>query len=853
MLTLEKGGALLKSEWLQSSGTKNEQVVKIPITEEMLPNVYASVSVIQPQTLVENDRPTRSYGIIPLRVESAATRLPLQIDLPSELQAGKRFKVKVQTTNKKPAQLTIAVVDEGLLSLTRFSTPDPWKAFFSKQRLRIRTSDLFEQVIGMNHGDIFSTFSIGGGMTAEESYRQGQLSPQKNRFKPVSLFSGILQTDKNGKAEAEFEMPDYIGAVRVMVVAVNGNRYGHTQKTVPVKKPLMLLASLPRAAAPGDRFTLPVTVFKTGPKAEDINVQLSVNGPLQISGPQAQTLHFTKAGQQDLFFSLQAKQETGSAAVSVKAQGKQFSTTFKTELPVRPASPRLTRYEQKVAEPGQTVSFTIPSDGLPGSNTARLHIRRRPNIKLTRRILHLIQYPYGCVEQTVSAAFPQLFIQDFISKSRAAKRDVDKDINEAIYRLSRFQLPSGGLSYWPGSRKTSVWGTLYAAHFLSEARQAGYHVAPALFDKTAAFIKKQLRISSDWELLEKVYAVYVLSLSGQPSIGSMNLLRENHLSAMNDTERWLLAAAYQLSGNKKATDRIIGDAGISVGKYPNFSRTYGSAYRDKALILDQLIRFKHWNQASALADELAEALSSDTWYSTQTSGFMLIALGKYLRAVEGDKDTPKQMSGRIVLPDGSKIPFKTDKISYSIDINEGFGKTLRLELDKQTSVKRVFAELEWSGLPLRYTGKDEAHNLRMEVKFLDEDGMKIDPASLPQGRSFWMYFKIRRSSDIKHTIKNLALTQLLPAGWEIDNYMLTANAYPSWMSNWHTGRETYRDFRDDRAMWFFDLGSESLDFVLKINAITKGSFFLPPALVEAMYNHSYRAQKAGLQVEVTGR
>ena len=851
LFTLEKGDKLLKSQWLQANGKTNEQILRIPITEEMLPNVYASVSVIQPQTLVQNDRPVRMYGVIPLNVASAATRLPIKIVLPAELSAGKHFKVKVRTANKISAQLTIAVVDEGLLSLTRFSTPDPRKAFYSKQRLNIRTSDLYEQVIGMNHGAIFSSFSIGGGINNEEAYRQGQLAPRKNRFRPVSLFSGIIQTDANGRAEAEFDMPEYIGAVRVMVVAVNGKRYGHAQKSIPVKKPLMLLPSLPRSASPGDLFTLPVTVFKTNPEAEDIQLRLTVNGPLRINGSAQKTLHFEKEGQQDAFFILQAKEESGPSAVSLKAEGKRFHTTFKALLAVRPAAPRLTRYDQKVVEPGQQISFMIPADGLPGSNTARLQIRRRPDIKLTRRILRLIQYPYGCIEQTVSTAFPQLYIQDFIPESHAAEHDIDNDINETIYRLSRFQLASGGCSYWPGHGTVSVWGTLYAAHFLIEARQAGYHVAPALLDKIIPFTKQQLRIASDWELMEKVYAVYVLSLADQPALGSMNLLRENHLSEMNDTERWLLAAAYALAGNKNTAEQISRDAGLSTEKYKNDSRTFGSAYRDKALILEQLIRFKYWKQASALADELAEALSSDSWYSTQTSGVMLVALGKYLRATEGEGDQPKQMSGSVVLPDGQSFPFKTDKISYSIEINRGFGQRVSLKLDTKTNVRRVFAELEWTGLPLRYTGKDEAHNIQLERHFLDEDGIKIDPASLRQGQSFWMHFRIKRTAEMKHTLKNLALTQVLPAGWEIDNYMLISGERQDWMSRWHTGRETYRDFRDDRAMWFFDLDGNGLDFVVKLNAVTTGRFFLPPALAEAMYNHSYRAQKAGRRVQVT--
>ncbi len=855
LMTIEKGHHILKSQWYEADGKSDEKTITFPVNKEMVPNAYVTVSVIQPQPQTSDDRPIRMYGVVPLLVEDPSTHQELSIHMADELKAGQKFKVRVQTADHRPTQLTIAVVDEGLLSLTRFRTPDPWQSFFSKIRLSVLTSDLFNQVIGINRGDIFKTFSIGGGISAAEEYRQGQLPLQKvRRFKPVSLFSGPLQTDSNGKVSATFTMPEYVGAVRVMVVSARGNRYGHAEKSVPVKKELMLLPTLPRVVGPGDRFVLPVTVFAMKDGLGKVDISLRLEGPLTVLDSTGRSLFFKKSSERDVRFSLQAINAVGAARVEIVARAGKLTSKSVTDLVVRASAPRIRKSFSQMMEPGQTISLSIPNDGLPGSNRARVSILRRPHLKLTHRILWLIRYPYGCIEQTVSTVFPQLYLQDFIPKSRAATRDIDKNINLGIQRLQRFQLPSGAFSYWPGGKRASFWATIYAAHFLTEASQAGYHVPDNLLTNWRRFLKYELR-NEKRPLTSRVFGAYVLAEAGQADFGVMNILRENDLNKFKDVQRWLLAAAYKYAGVDETADQIARNAGSSVADYKEFAGTYGSGLRDKALILEQMLLFKRWEDANRLADELATALSSGDWYSTQTTGYMLLALGKYFHALEGETSGPKRIAGKIILPGGKHFSFDTDKISFEVPIAKGFGKQVQVYLDPKSTLKKAFVNLEWSGVPKHYTGQNLSKNISLKVDWLDEDGMPVHPEQIKQGTTFWAHFRVGKPRSYRSRIDEIALVQVLPAGWEIENTRLSGENQPEWMRKWRVGREEYQDIRDDRVMWFFDLDRYQyfMDFVVKLNAVTQGEFFLPPTLAEAMYNHSYRAEIAGKTVKVLKR
>ncbi len=849
LVTVSRGGNVVHSQW-HTPSTRNTAQVEIPITADMAPNAYVTISVIQPHRQTVNDRPLRMYGVVPLRVVDPNTRLDLTLTAPDELKPDDSFEVVVQTGDGKSAQLTLSVVDEGLLDITQFSTPDPWRAFFGKLRLGLHISDLFGQVIGVNIGDVFKTFAIGGD-AALAAYRRDRLpEEQKQRFKSVSLFEGPVATDDQGRAVVSFVMPNYVGSVRIMAVAARGNAYGSAEKTVPVKTDLMVLPTLPRVLRPGDRIAVPATVFAMRDSLGPVDVAISTEGLLSVDGQARDTIASQEAGEEDVLFMCVVPNAIGDARVEITATAGDVIATHTTDLTISPSSPRISADETREIRPGDAVVLPVPDRGIPGSNRARLTLHTRPNMKLGNRLLWLVQYPYGCVEQVVSAAFPQLYLKDILivsDKSNEIAREMDEHINAAIRRLRRFRLSSGALSYWPGRSEPSIWGTLYAGHFLIEARALGYHVPDDLFESWVQYEQSRALTTRD-DLMIRTYRVYLLALANQPALGAMNLLKESSLQDMTDVEKWLLASAYHRAGSSAIANEILRNAGTLANQGKRWEHTFGSALRDRAMILGTMVDFQRWGEADPLADEIALALSSDRWYSTQTSSFALLALGKYIRATEGDQ--PLRLMGSVTLPGGEVVPFDTDSRFYNVDIESGFGQSVRVQLNPESTVTRAFATLAWSGVPIVADAVAESRSLQLEVRWRDEDGFPVYSDTLKQGATFWVHFSVKNTSAAH--IREIALTQLLPSGWEIENTRLSGAPMPGWSSDLRLGREAYVDMRDDRVTYFFDIAPASYtqNFVVKINAVTVGTFTLPPALVEAMYNNKIKAVVPGRTVVV---
>ncbi|HQU74353.1 MAG TPA: MG2 domain-containing protein, partial [Calditrichia bacterium] len=313
LFTLERGSEILDERWYAAGGGE-EMNIEFAIREDMAPNCYATVAILQPHAQTANDRPIRLYGVVPVKVTAPETQQLITLETPASLRPNEPFTVKLATSDGKPTQFTLAVVDEGLLDITRFKTPDPWAHFFRKIRLGVASYDLFNEVIGAHKGDVLRVFSIGGGMM--EAYRDSQMGDKETqRFKPVALFRGPLKTDNNGKASISFDMPNYVGSVRVMAVAARGNTYGSAQKTVPVKTELMAVTSLPRVLGPGDRFTMPATVFAMEKNIGDVKVTLDLQGPLKPLSEKQTTLSFSAVGEKDWLVDLEADTAIGPAKI----------------------------------------------------------------------------------------------------------------------------------------------------------------------------------------------------------------------------------------------------------------------------------------------------------------------------------------------------------------------------------------------------------------------------------------------------------------------------------------------------------------------------------------------------------
>lgn len=850
LVTVEKANTILSAQWRTPAPKQTE--LHIPITEAMLPNAYVTVSYLQPYEQSDNDRPIRMYGIVALAVEDESTRQEIDIQTEEVLRPGESFVVSLQTGDRKPTQYVLAVVDEGLLDLTAFKTPDPWRSFYGRQRLGVHTYDLFSQILGAHKGDVFRTFAIGGGeglLMVDEAKARSQ-----KRFEPVVLITEPTMTDERGRAEARFTMPNYMGSVRLMAAAADGPRYAASEITVPVRSDLVILPSLPRVLGPEEQVEVTVSVFAMSDAIRTAEINLETEGPVSIAGESSRTITFTpQAREQDVTFKIETKPAVGKARIVFTARSGRFAVTSTTFMEIRASSPPLYRVEQKTLEPGERVSLRIPDEGMPGTNEARLVISPWGNLNLEQRLSWLIRYPWGCVEQNISAVFPQLFLRNIVQMSREEAVEIDQNINAAISRLRKFQLPSGGFSYWPGYKNVSPWGTSYAGHFLLEAERLGYPVPWQMKERWIQF-QYSRALSYQDSRLTQIYRLYVLALAGRPAVGPMNFIVENALSELSDTERWVLAAAYSLAGIPRTSAKILENTGTNVTGYAEYAGTYGSTLRDQALILEMSRQLGDRKVAEDMYEVVAGKISSQYWYSTQSLGFSLLAVGKYLSL--GDNSEPSRIMGTIRLPGGREMPFFIEQEVFSYDLKQGFGDRVSVSIDPKSPARRTFVRLEWQGTPLRAEVKAESRQLDLRVEWRDGRGYTIDPGELEQGTEFWGHYRVsRNSSSPAIDIEELALTQILPSGWEIENTRLSGEPPPSWTVHYTLGTEEYTDFRDDRVAWFFDLprGQRAVDFLVKLRAVTRGRFFLPPTVCESMYRQDTRAVQPGGDAAVTGR
>lgn len=835
LVSIENGTEVLKNKWVKTK--KGETTVDIPITSEMAPNVFINISLLQPHAITANDLPIRLYGIIPILVENPETKLEPQLSMPDVLRPVQSFKVNVSEKNKKAMTYSIAVVEEGLLDLTRFKTPNAWNSFYAREALGVKTWDVFDDVIGAYSGSIDQVFAIGGDGNAAAGKNK-----KANRFKPVVTYLGPFHLNAGEQKSHSVKLPNYIGAVRTMVVAGDNNTeaYGSIDKSVEVKKPLMVLASLPRKLSPGEKVTLPVTVFAMEPKVKNVNISLKLSPGISIIGDTKKVLNFARPDEKMTYFELDVSKAKGISTVEVIASGHGEKSTYKVELDVVNPNPITSKPIDKTLTSNASETIDFSTFGVPGTNQATLEFSTLPPMDFSRRMQYLIQYPHGCVEQTTSSIFPQLFLGDIFDLTADKKQAIQSNIKNGINRLSYFQKPNGGMSYWIGESRTSDWGTSYAGHFLIEAEKKGY-VLPLTFKSN--WIQYQKQTARDWRPsyrsynsdLTQAYRLYTLALAGSPDLSSMNRLRE--FTEISNEAKWRLAAAYALAGQNEASNSILKTANIEFkpSKYNYY--TYGSVDRNRAMALETMVLIKS-TKTRELAEYIAKDLSSGRWMSTQTTAYSLLAMAKMVEANGGKALKVKyNLNGKPVT-----ISSTNTIAQRELKIKEGASSISFTNENNNTVYVRV---LNSGKLPL---GQElaEQRGLSVSYSYKDLQGNRVNVTDLQQGQDFVATVSV---SNLKHEeVKDIALTQIFPSGWEIVNTRFTDFGEAT------TSQARFTDIRDDRVNFYFDLprsGKHSTKtFNVMLNASYLGTYYLPGIQAEAMYDNEYLVRTKGKWVKV---
>ncbi len=838
LVSLENGTKVTDFFWVETQ--EKQTRFFIDVKPEMAPNFCIHVSLIQPYGQTQNDAPLRLYGVLPVLVENPETILKPVLETPAEIEPEAKYTIKVSEANKKEMTYTLAIVDEGLLGLTNFKTPDPHAVFYAREALGVKTWDLYDFVAGAYGARLEKALAVGGDSDMSPSGKK-----EVNRFKPVVQFAGPFTVKKGQTNKHSFTMLNYVGAVRVMVVAGKNGAYGNAEKSVPVRKGLMLLATLPRVLAPGEEVSLPVNVFAMKETVKNVTVKVKTNDLAELAGESQNSVEFSKVGDKVVYFKLRAKSKTGVGKIEIEATSGSEKATTEVELEIRNPNSPVTVEQSAMVESKKSWTANLQVPGESGNAEAWVEISGFPSLNLSKHLDYLINYPHGCIEQVVSGGFPQLFLKDLTELSAEQKQKTEDNIREVLQKLPAFQLPSGGFGYWPGDAIVSDWGTSYAGHFLLKAENEGYSLPIGMKDKWLNFQRITAR---NWSAsgsgfnrqnsdFIQTYRLYTIALAGSPDLGAMNRLREK--SEKSPEVSWRLAAAYVLAGQAEAAQQLINNTTIIVNDYNEMGGTFGSALRDKAMILETVVLMKEKEKAFKMLQTISDEMNREDWLSTQTAAWCLSSAAQFAREYfKGNTETRFEMvingektNLRSVIP-VLKIPvkLKTDgkvKIEYS---NQGETPT--------------FVKVLARGIPAGIDSGSVSQALQMNVKYFDSSGNEINPQTLKQGEDFRMAVTMKNPGTEKD-YEEMVLSTVFPSGWEILNKRL--NDIPQNQNSTFD----YQDIRDDRVYTYFDLRmNEQKTFVLYLNASYTGRYYQPPISCEAMYDFSIRAQNPGRWVSV---
>jgi len=844
LVSIENGSSVLHREWIEVTN-EGDTKYTFEITPEMTPNVYLHISLLQPHAQTINDLPIRMYGIAPVFVTNRQTVLQPQIQMPEVLRPETDFNVTVSEKSGKPMTYTLAIVDDGLLDLTNFKTPDPWNEFYSREALGIRTWDMYDNVLGASAGAYSSLFSVGGDATLKPA------DAKANRFKPVVKFIGPFYLEKGRQQTHTLKLPMYVGSVRAMVVAGQDGAYGNAEKTAFVRTPLMLLSTLPRVLSIQEEITVPVNVFAMEKQVKNVTVSLQASGGgVQIEGSHQQSLTFNRPGDQLVFFTLKTGNKTGKATIKLTASGGGQQTKETIEIEVRNPNPIVTLRSSEWIETGQNKELSYQLGSLSANNQIKLEVSRIPSVDISRRFDFLYNYQHHCTEQLTSKALPLLFIAQFKTIDTREAEKIKANVQEAIRQIYARQLPNGGFVYWPGNAVADEWISSYTGMFLTLAQEKGYAIHANVLNKWKRFQRaaaqnwRMPQEANNWQQwqseLQQAFRLYTLALAGAPEYGAMNRMKEQ--PGLSIQAKWRLAAAYALTGKMKPAEELVYNAETTVIPYSSMNQIYGSSDRDEAMILETLLLMNRERDALQQAKVVSKNLSQENWFSTQSTAFALMAMGRLAEKLSGSldftwtwngKQQPAVKSAKAVFEKEISTSPKSGTVAVK---NQGKG-ALSVDLITRTQL-------------LNDTLPAISDNLRMDIRYASMDGKPMSVNDIRQGTDFTAIASISNTSGTTD-YTNLALTHIIPSGWEVYNERMTVpEAEPQETTDSSgnvSGQYTYQDIRDDRVLTYFNLRrGETKIFTIRLQATYAGNFILPAVQCEAMYDVNVQARsKAG--------
>jgi uncharacterized protein YfaS (alpha-2-macroglobulin family) len=829
---------------------KKSASASFSIKEEYLPNAYITATLIKPVT--ESAIPlTVAHGFAPFIVEKSENKLPVEIIAVKQSRSRTQQKVCIKSKAESDIEVTLAVVDEGILQLKNSASPDPYAFFFQKRALEVNAYDLYPNLLPelkMNKSSM-----AGDGYDLEK-----RVNPLTNkRVKLVAFWSGLLHTNSDGEACYTLDVPQFSGDLRLMAVAYKNASFGSASTNMKVADPVVVSTSIPRFLSPGDTMLVPVTLTNTTANNTNAVSKLTVTGPLTIIGSPDQSIAIKANTEAQVIYKVVA--QTMIAEAKIKTDVTAFNEHFieLNDITIRPTTSLLKISGSDKLEANTTTKISLVNSFIPSSVEGKLMISKSPLVQFSKNLDYLLGYPYGCVEQTVSKAFPQIYFSELaksLNRKVRSNENPNYNVQEAIRKLQTMQLNNGALSYWEGGYEESWWGTVYAAHFLTEAKKAGFEVSNSMLEKMYGYMQQKLKTKDTYSYYyynresiirqrqiapkEIFYALYILAQVGRQDLSTMNYYKSNQANLALDS-RYLLASTYKMLGDNASYRTLLPSAFENESSVNSFGGSFYSYIRDMAISLNSMIETDPDNpQVGILARHLSQQLKKNIYLNTQENAFVMLAMGKLALKANQSQITAEIKEGN------KKIGEFTGN---DVTLTKGIaGKELEIKT-KGTGTLYYFWEAE--GISNEGKFKEEDNFLRVRKTFYDRNGNQLSSNSFKQNDL--IVIKLSLSTTDNSTVENVVITDMLPAGFEIENPRLSETADMEWIKN--ISVPEHYDIRDDRINLFASATGTNKTFYYMVRAVSKGTFKMGPVSADAMYNGEYHSYNGGGTIKVVER
>lgn len=812
---------LSKTVSIPAEGT----TVELPIAAEWGPGVYIAATAFRPADQAQQRGPGRAIGIAWLGLDPAPRTLSVALTAPAEWQPRQTVAVPVNIAGLEagqPAYVTLAAVDEGILQLTDFVSPNPADYFLGKRRLGLELRDLYGKLIAT--GGRPGQLKVGGDASARQLDASGVRTVQT-----VALFSGPVALDSDGKANIPLALPDFNGQLRLMAVAWSRDRFGQSEVAPLVRDPLTARLNLPRFLAPEDASRISVTTQNLNAPPGVYAFQLSASGAVEFKTPAEFTFTVADSAVQNSTtqsFTLRGVQ-VGAGRIELRITGPNgFQLTRTAEISVRPAQAiAATRREQRL-NPGETlqVDSTLLEDYAPGTGRIGLSLSSHPNLNVPALLEALDRYPYGCLEQTTSRALPLLYFnqvaKNWVGQSAMAA-GLRERVQGAVSRILNLQGADGGFGLWNADSPTEAWLSAFAMDFLTRAREEKYLTPEAAYQRGLKYLQDQINQDdfAEPQLGWRAYALYVLARAQQAAIGELRYLHDAHLaklpSALAQAQLGAALARYgELARAKEAfaaalerTDRVE-------------TRDYGTPLRDRAALLALLAESGLLPERVApLAGQVAADFNQRRYASTQEQTWLLLAARALL-----SQPGPLRLAvaGKAI----SAEPF------YLTPTAEQLGPGLPVV---NQGDQPAWATLDLSGAPTA-PQPPATEGFSISRQYYTRAGQPVDPGQIRQNDLLVVVITGEAEAG---EARQALVVDLLPAGLEIENARLAHNASATEIAWLPQLSETlHTEIRDDRFVAALDLaegGRRAFTLAYLARAVTPGVYRQPAAFVEDMY------------------